>query len=154
MKIATAIVERLSGLECILVPQSSFDDRYIPQECLLQIGKDDVVSRVSHKIRQIIVEQELFLDRNLTLEKLAKLVGSNRTYMSQVFSREKGVFFNHYINTLRLEYANKIVGQRWLSMEEIAILSGFKTDRTFYRALKECDCDGLDLLKKRYLCKN
>lgn len=153
LKIAKIAVERLSGLECILVPRTSFEGEYILKECLVQHGKEDVVRQVSDKIGQMIVEQELFLDRDLTLEKLAKAVGSNRTYMSRAFGQEKGVHFNHYINTLRLEHARKISIKKWLPMEEVAILSGFKTGRNFYRVLKESNYDGLDFLKKRYLCK-
>lgn len=148
------MIEKVSGMECRLVSVPVFTDKQEHEPCVIKCGRDDVVKGVFQRMNVLVREKRLFLDRDLTLEKLALVVGTNRTYISKAFSQEKGMNFNMYINSLRLEYASDIALERWMCMEELAIASGFKTERTFYRALKECNWEGLDLLKKRYLCRN
>lgn len=154
ISIAKKIIERCTGLECQLVSPLSYFSETGMTECVIKVERENVLKALSKKIELIVIDKKLFLDRDLTLEKLAKEVGSNRTYISKALSFDKEINFNVYVNSFRLQYAGKIIMDKWLPLEEIAILSGFRTDRTFYRALKECNCDGVDFLKKRYLCRN
>lgn len=132
--------------------QRYVDVRYM-EPCVVERGRPDAVRVLWNRLEQLIRKRELFLDRDLTLCKLAALAGSNRTYVSKAFAAN-GSSFCTYINSLRLSHAAGILAGKWFTMEELAILSGFKTDRTFYRALKESDADELKFLKKRYLCRN
>lgn len=132
--------------------QRYVDVRYM-EPCVVEGGRTDAVRVLWNRLEQLIRKRELFLDRDLTLCKLAGLAGSNRTYVSRAFAAN-GSSFCAYINSLRLSHAAGILAGKWFTIEELAILSGFKTDRTFYRALKECDADELKFLKKRYLCRN
>lgn len=132
--------------------QRYVDVRYM-EPCVVEGGRPDAVRVLWNRLEQLIRKKELFLDCDLTLCKLAGLAGSNRTYVSKAFAAN-GSNFCAYINSLRLSHAAGILACKWFTIEELAILSGFKTERTFYRALKESDADELKFLKKRYLCRN
>lgn len=124
----------------------------VMESCKVLYKSNDAVNLLEERVDRAIINERLFLDSNLTLNQLASVVGSNRTYVSNIFSHKKDVRFSSYINHKRLEYAAKLDFSN-LDVEEIADLSGFKSGRTFCRYLRSAEGEDLILLKKRYLCK-
>ncbi len=153
LSVAERVIIRFSGCECLIIPPSLPVHLTQMEPCIIEREKDDMLKSLWKRVDSLVKERELFLDRDLTLDKLAKLAGSNRTYISKAFS-SKGINFSSYVNSLRIAYACRITTDKWFTIEELAILSGFKTDRTFYRVLKENGGEELKFLKKRYLCRN
>lgn len=100
-----------------------------------------------------LMAQKYFLDKNLTVSKLAPLIGTNRSYLFNLFSKELGIPFIEYINSYRLEYANKIVSKRVIDDLELADICGFKSEKAMRKAIKAYRGSGLEFLKNRYLCK-
>lgn len=85
------------------------------------------------RIEACVKDDEAYLNPNLTLEELAKAVGSNRSYVSGVISKEWGSFTN-YINGYRVEKAMCLLEEQKSfnsseKMEDVAILSGFSSSR-------------------------
>ena len=113
----------------------------------------DKLSEIGHKVDSLMYSRQLFLDSNLTLESLAKEVGTNRTYLSRMFKTKKKIGFEAYLVKLRLEYAASI-SKRNLSAEDMANESGFPTRKAFVRSLMEAGQHSCYLLKKKYLCAN
>ena len=80
----------------------------------------------------------LYLENDLTLQMLAQAMGTNRSYLSQYFSR-KGFTYNTYINSLRINYfisrcrELSAAGQD-IPIQQLALESGFGSYRTFSRA--------------------
>lgn len=80
----------------------------------------------------------LYLEKDLTLQMLAQVVGTNRSYLSQYFSR-KGFTYNTYINSLRINHfisrcrELSAAGQD-IHIQQLALESGFGSYRTFSRA--------------------
>ena len=63
--------------------------------------------------------------------------GTNRTQLSLLLNKELGLSFRDYINHCRIQYAalplleDEVAGHK---IEEVALLSGFGSTATFYRA--------------------
>ncbi|MBO4481640.1 MAG: AraC family transcriptional regulator [Bacteroidales bacterium] len=88
-------------------------------------------------IDHLIREKKHYLETDLTLQKLAIYLGTNRQYLSNYINREKQKTFYEYINDFRLEDAKRLL-DKWNpdcehSMEDIATLSGFNSYSTFLR---------------------
>lgn len=89
-------------------------------------------------IEHVICSQELFLNIELTIADVAKETHFRPWEISQAIHLTRDVNFSTYINTLRINYAKKIlVSERNLSIEGIGRMSGFKSNSAFYRAFKK-----------------
>lgn len=87
---------------------------------------------IKKQIHKAVVEDQLFLKPHLTLEDVASQCRYGRTYLSKVFKQELGGFFN-YVNTLRLDYADKYTEQHPLAtLDEVATASGFTSRQALY----------------------
>ena len=122
-------------------------------DCVVIKRDRDVLGEIKERVEKLMVEKKLYLNPELTLQMLADEVGTNRTYLSRMFSQKMGIGFNHYLNNARIFYANNVVGD-CIDINDFAIGCGFGCVRTFYRTLAQVDNDDLYLLKKRYLCPN
>ncbi len=96
------------------------------------------VDQMEQLLKEHCVATQLYLENDLTLQMLAQVVGTNRSYLSQYFSRQ-GVTYNTYINGLRINHF--ISRCRELSadgqdipIQQLALESGFGSYRTFSRA--------------------
>lgn len=102
----------------------------------------DPISIDVDQMEQLLKERceatRLYLENDLTLQMLAQAMGTNRSYLSQYFSR-KGVTYNTYINGLRINHfisrcrELSAAGQD-IPIQQLALESGFGSYRTFSRA--------------------
>ena len=96
------------------------------------------VDQMEQLLKEHCVATRLYLENDLTLQMLAQAVGTNRSYLSQYFSR-KGVTYNTYINGLRINHfisrcrELSAAGQD-IPIQQLALESGFGSYRTFSRA--------------------
>ena len=124
------------------------------EECTVKVDSGpDRLAVIEQRVDYMMDVRHSFLDSNLTLETLAKEIGTNRTYVSRVFNQKKNMGFEAYLNKLRLKYASSIA-YRDLEVEDMAIECGFPSLRTFYKSLLDTGDDECYLLKKKYLCTN
>lgn len=99
--------------------------------------KSSVQKALAVRIRQIIDEQQLFLQPNLKITDLAMLLNTNRTYVHQAISQHLGTNFNELINTRRIQYAQQLKAKEpELPVSEIAWRAGFSSVSAYYRNLK------------------
>ena len=96
------------------------------------------VDQMEQLLKEHCVATQLYLENDLTLQMLAQVVGTNRSYLSQYFSRQ-GVTYNTYINGLRINHfisrcrELSAAGQD-IPIQQLALESGFGSYRTFSRA--------------------
>ena len=81
---------------------------------------------------------QLYLTPDITLQQLAQAVGTNRSYLSQYFSRQ-GITYNIYINNLRVNhfislYQELAAAGQPVVAQQLAQESGFRSYSTFARA--------------------
>lgn len=95
---------------------------------------DRVVQDILSKL-QVLENQDFFLEKSFTLNKLAKKLKTNTTYLSAVINEFKGHNFNTYLNKLRIEYAAKMLVEnktwRSYSVETMASECGFTNRSNF-----------------------
>lgn len=99
-----------------------------------QDEKPEELSEIGAKIHRLFVVDKIYLNPRLKLSDIAKMVGTNRTYLSQYFNREANSTFFDYVNNLRIEYARKLLIETDLTLENITEQSGFCSKSTFHRA--------------------
>ena len=120
-----------------LAKERQFSKRIAEQEKQLQelIGKAGAVDggRYSGSSLNKDSQQELF-----TREKMAELLGTNRTYLSQTINEQTGLTFTHYMNKYRIEEARRILAdpQDDTPIKAIAADLGFSSVTTFYTLFK------------------
>lgn len=138
-----------------LAKERQFSKRIAEQEKQLQelIGKAGAVDggRYSGSSLNKDSQQELFgrLERLMqndqvyknslfTREKMAELLGTNRTYLSQTINEQTGLTFTHYMNKYRIEEARRILAdpQDYTPIKAIAADLGFSSVTTFYTLFK------------------
>lgn len=87
---------------------------------------------------ELIAAEKLYLDSHLSIDTLARKVGSNKKYISEVFVRSSYGSFYNTINTLRVEYAAELLlTQPETTIESIAQVSGFSSPSIFSRLFKQ-----------------
>lgn len=98
-------------------------------------GFDGFASRLD----QLNREKQPYLNPSLTLSDLASMLGTNQSYMSAFLNQKLGLNFNDYLNSLRIQYASKLLlnPEKKYSMEQVFEMSGFNSKSTFYTAFKK-----------------
>lgn len=92
-------------------------------------------------LQQHCINEQLYLQHDLTVSELAKVIGTNRYYLSQYFSRQ-GLTYNAYINGLRINhfishYHETIESDQSYTALELAQASGYRSYSTFSLAFKQ-----------------
>lgn len=88
------------------------------------------------QLEQMVEQQRLYLNRNLTLADIAQALNTNRTYVSNYLSQVRGQTFYDYINQLRIERVSLPMMREHpeYKLEHVAQESGFASISTFRRA--------------------
>ena len=118
------------------VYQSSDVEHHL-SENLSEATSDEIGSL----LQQNCIDKQLYLQHDLTVSQLAQAIGTNRTYLSQYFSRQ-GTTYNAYINNLRINhfvslYREAIAAQRSFTVQRLASESGYRSYSTFSLAFKQ-----------------
>jgi AraC-like DNA-binding protein len=78
-----------------------------------------------------------FGEHTCKVEDAAKECGVSRQYLGKIFTNRFQISPMQYLNRLRLNYAKELLAVTELSMQEVAIQSGFCDQSTFSKAFKE-----------------
>ena len=85
----------------------------------------------------LMTSKEVFRNDELLITDVARMIGSNRTYVSTYLNKEKGMSFSEYINGYRIEYAKHLLDtDSRMNLAEISERSGFSSEASFYRVFK------------------
>ena len=88
-------------------------------------------------VNRLFIEEKLYLNPRLKLSDVARLVGTNRTYISRFFNQENGQTFYDYVNNLRIKYAENLLRSSTRPLSVIAEESGFNSLSTFRRVFSQ-----------------
>lgn len=94
------------------------------------------------KIEQEIESKELFKNSDFSLSKLSSILNVNPAYVSKAILYKKYNNFNHYINTLRIDYVKNLINKT--DLQKVTLLyiyseAGFTNQSTFNRAFKQIE---------------
>ncbi|MBI5218850.1 MAG: AraC family transcriptional regulator [Bacteroidia bacterium] len=91
-------------------------------------------------LEALMQKEKIYKQHGLTLNLLASLLNTNRTYISQVINEFHKMTFNNFINELRVAEAQNLLTDskhKNMTYEGIAHESGFKSRSAFNEAFKK-----------------
>jgi len=95
---------------------------------------DDLLATIVASIEQ----QNLHLDANLNLNRLARRIGIVQRQVSGVINRKTGLSVSQFINGMRIDFACEKLIDTDMSVTEIMLAAGFNTKSNFNREFKRC----------------
>lgn len=102
-------------------------------------NKTDIHYDLYIKMEQIM-KSGLFREKDLTLDKMADTLGTNRTYVSNALNKVAGISFYGYIDSYRIKEATRILSDPELSsaisLKQLADEIGYNNMQTFFKAFK------------------
>jgi AraC-like DNA-binding protein len=99
--------------------------------------KKDRIGRVKTDITGTVEKERLYLQQDLKINDIAKLLHTNRDYIYQAINVRMGMSFSEYINRLRVDFATQLMDENpKMPSNEIALRSGFSSVASFYRNFK------------------
>ena len=86
-------------------------------------------------LEKLMTEDHIYTDNLLTKDKVAELLGSNRTYLSQIINEQTGKTFTQYINDYRIQDAIRQLSDpnNQISLKALSMELGFNSPTTFYK---------------------
>lgn len=92
------------------------------------------------KLEKIMEEKKLYLDPQLTIQKTAEYLETNRSYLSKAINTNLNTNFPGYINDLRIKETIRLISEGAainLTLEVLAENSGFANRSVFISAFKK-----------------
>lgn len=93
-------------------------------------------SQMAEQLKKLMVEQQLYLDSQLSVESIIARLNTNRTYFAEMMLSEFGMSYNDYLSDLRLRHVEQLLSDESLSISTIAAQSGFTDARYMARKFK------------------
>jgi AraC-like DNA-binding protein len=98
---------------------------------------NEQAQRIADKINATMKQEQLHLDSNLTLHKLARHVAISPNYISQTLNETMGTNFFDYVNKWRIETAKPKIIANEDTVLNIALEVGFNARSSFYKVFKK-----------------
>ncbi|HOP62392.1 MAG TPA: helix-turn-helix domain-containing protein [Spirochaetota bacterium] len=93
------------------------------------------VDGLMKRLDEVMFNDKLFLDEEITLNRAAVMLDISRHQLSQLLNERLNMNFNTFVNTYRVEFAKELLIEKkeWTVLN-IAYESGFNSKSTFYDA--------------------
>ena len=113
----------------------AIEDVTYPLSTLADMPTSEMKDRYAFFVESLSqwIEQKGYLQAELTIEDLARQLGTNRTYLSTFINSHYGVPFRQWIASLRIAEAKKMLCDTNLREQDIAEAIGFATVQSFIR---------------------
>ena len=85
------------------------------------------------RLESVFSKGKIYLNATLTLNDLARELGTNRTYLSNYLNQQLHTTFYEYVNQWRVRRAKELLRANSLPLEDIALQSGFNSMSSFRR---------------------
>ena len=96
--------------------------------------------KIMDSFKQYMDKEHGYLNPSLTIEEIARVLNTNRTYVSKLVNLYYGMSFRDYVNAKRLEYSRQLmIDEPDASLEYIAVKSGFQSSTQFIRKFRETE---------------
>ena len=100
-----------------------------------------VSTNIGLLLKRYCEEPQLYLQHDISAMQLAKLIGTNRSYLSKYFASQ-GTTYSAYINGLRIQhfinlYHEAVATHQPITVQQLAYKSGFHSYSTFNAAFKQ-----------------
>ncbi|MEJ1223522.1 helix-turn-helix domain-containing protein [Sediminicola sp. 1XM1-17] len=100
---------------------------------------EDMLATLKSDLYELLKHKKPHLDNNITLEKLAQELNTDRYSLSQVINQEFGKNFYEFINDYRVEETISIINNSTeiKTVNDLIYESGFNNRVSFYKAFKK-----------------
>lgn len=87
------------------------------------------------QLEQIMKQEQIYREKDLTVERVAKMLDTNRTYLSKAINEKTGLSFNYYVNSYRIDEAVKVLSDpnNDIAIKTLSYDLGFNSISTFYK---------------------
>lgn len=79
------------------------------------------------------IANKFYLNPDISLDWMSRMVGTNRTYLSEFIHTRYSASFSDFINSMRADYAENLIRMTSEPLGDIAVKSGFRSKSSFYR---------------------
>jgi len=126
---------RVEMLQTLEEPEEEITDEDAP------VHIDPIFTKIDSLLQEHCINTQLYLHHDISLSQLAKVIGTNNTYLSRYFAQQS-ITYNTYINNLRIQYfihlyQENIANKHFVTARQLAFDSGFKSYSTFSAAFKQ-----------------
>lgn len=106
-----------------------------PMESLLSI-QDPPQRKLVAELHRVLEEEKVFLRPDIHIDDVARMLFTNRTYVTQLMRQEYGLSFIEYVNVARIQYSQSLLYSAQMSLDDVAMKSGFQSTSNYCRAFK------------------
>lgn len=107
----------------------------LPQKYLKNLGAKR--EKMKDELVRLFDEKEIYTNGALTINDVANLLSTNRTYISNLINNEFGFSFYQFVNKFRIQKATILFLENpKMQIQEVASLSGFNSLSSFISAFK------------------
>ena len=152
-KLQSQTEEKAGGRCIVITKECTFET--LPDICR-QMRKE---VQKTLECRPVVQEARKYIyanyqDRNLDLGQVAHAVGCNSSYISRIMKQELGISFKDFLTRLRISQAVRLMGDRELSINQIAEKVGYSNQHYFSAAFKNCQGMSPSEFRKNMLDRN
>lgn len=98
------------------------------------------VQQLFDRVSRLMETERVYTEPQLTRERLAEMLGTNRTYLSQVIKEKSGMNYQQFINSYRINEAIRILSDRSKAdypLKQLWSDLGFNSASTFYKLFQQ-----------------
>ncbi|NVO58123.1 helix-turn-helix transcriptional regulator [Rhodobacteraceae bacterium B1Z28] len=108
-----------------------FSKEHIVTTTVPEVCTED--TEITDRLQRLMDEQQLYLDPDITVQRLAKRLSLPARNVSSAINKTQGINMSQYVNRFRLTHAAQLLADTDTSVAKIAAESGFMTRSNFYR---------------------
>jgi AraC-like DNA-binding protein len=131
--IESVLFEIIKSQESTALCSSLMSVLLIKLKDYLTVSKKDAHHTLSQKMCFFMINH---FREKITLSDVAKAVGITPVYASKIFKAQTQMGFKEYLNSLRFEYAKKLLNESELTVQQICDNCGFEDYPNFIRRFK------------------
>lgn len=104
-----------------------------------QKGNESAEEDLFGKLEKLMREEKIYLSNEISLDKLASILGTNRTYISRVINRYADKSFWGYVNMYRISDATKMLSDldNDIQIKNMYEKLGYNSATSFFRVFRD-----------------
>lgn len=110
---------------------------YVLITFLRNISFEVKIEQPYDEINKALIYMSITFREDPSLQEVADEVHLNKTYFSELFKKRVGITYIRHLNTLKINYAKKLMKTSGMSAEEIGYNSGFNSLSNFMHTFKK-----------------
>lgn len=101
-------------------------------------NEDAIEHDLFEKVENLMKKDKIYHSKDLSLDKLAQILGTNRTYISRAINKYANATFYMYLDRYRIHEATELISdpQKDIPFKEMADYLGYNSLQVFHKAFK------------------